>query len=100
MAVAGVCTLSSEKIDIKFDTLWAELKTQRDELRVQVHLAGAEIKDEWEEVENKYLFAQLKLDELRKRTGKASEDARETLDVVLDEVSQACSRVKHRLKKP
>ncbi len=45
--------MSSEKIDIKFDTLWAELKTQRDELRVQVHLAGAEIKDEWEEVDDK-----------------------------------------------
>ena len=30
-----------------------ELKQKRDELRVQVHLASKDIKDEWEELEEK-----------------------------------------------
>lgn len=91
--------MSSEKIDIKFDKLWSELRTQRDDLRVQVHLAEAELKDEWEEVEGKYQDARGKFDDLRKRTGEATDDARETLDVVLEEIGLAYGRVKQRLEK-
>jgi SMC interacting uncharacterized protein involved in chromosome segregation len=98
-----VYIVSSEKIDMNFDKLWGELKTQRDELRVQVHLAEAEIKEEWEEVEDKYQYAQDKFDELTKRTVEATveatDDARVRLDVVLEEIGEAYSRVKHRLKK-
>jgi SMC interacting uncharacterized protein involved in chromosome segregation len=36
-----------------FDDLLEELKQKRDELRVQVNLASREIKDEWEELEEK-----------------------------------------------
>ena len=35
----------------KLENLWQELKTERDELRVQMHLAKAELRDEWEELE-------------------------------------------------
>ena len=31
----------------KFERLWQDLKTQRDELNLQMHLAKAELKDEW-----------------------------------------------------
>ena len=37
-----------------FDELRAELATQRDEIRVKVHLAGAEARDAWEDVEKKW----------------------------------------------
>ena len=33
--------------------IFEELKQKRDELRVQMHLASKEIKDEWEELEEK-----------------------------------------------
>ena len=36
-----------------FDDLIEELKQKRDELRVQVNLASREIKDEWEDLEEK-----------------------------------------------
>ena len=36
-----------------FDDLLEELKQKRDELRVQMNLASREIKDEWEELEEK-----------------------------------------------
>lgn len=35
------------------DDLIEELKQKRDELRVQVNLASREVKDEWEELEEK-----------------------------------------------
>ena len=35
----------------RLEDLIDSLKTQRDELRVQMHLAKAEIRDEWEEIE-------------------------------------------------
>ena len=36
-----------------FDDLMDDLKQKRDELRVQMHLASREVKDEWEELEEK-----------------------------------------------
>jgi len=36
-----------------FDELLEELKQKRDELRLQMHLASKEIKDEWEDLEEK-----------------------------------------------
>ena len=36
-----------------FDDLLEELRQKRDELRVQLHLASREAKDEWEELEEK-----------------------------------------------
>ncbi len=36
-----------------FDDIVEELKQKRDEARVQIHLASKEIKEEWEELEEK-----------------------------------------------
>ncbi len=36
-----------------FNDMIGELKQKRDELRVQMHLASKEIKDEWNELEEK-----------------------------------------------
>ena len=36
-----------------FDDIIEELKQKRDELRVQIHLASKEIRDEWEDLEQK-----------------------------------------------
>ncbi len=37
----------------ELDDIIVELKQKRDEVRVQMHLASKEIKDEWEELEEK-----------------------------------------------
>lgn len=36
-----------------FDELVAELKQKRDELRLQIHLGSKEVREEWEELEEK-----------------------------------------------
>jgi len=91
--------VNSEKVEERIDKLWSDLKTQRDELRVQMHLAKAELKDEWEELEDKFQYAQSKFNELKKQTGEVADDAQEALHIVLEEIGEAYGRVKHRLKK-
>ena len=51
------------------DKLWRKIRTQRDELRVRSHLARAEFEDEW----------------------------RASAKVVMEELSAAYDRIKHRL---
>ena len=36
-----------------FDDIIEDLKQKRDELRVQIHLASKEVRDEWEDLEEK-----------------------------------------------
>ena len=54
--------------DDRLDDLIDNLKTQRDELRVQMHLAKAEIRDEWEEIEKKWAHAEARFEEIRDQT--------------------------------
>jgi len=57
----------------EFDDIIADLKRQRDELRLQLHLASREAKDEWEELEDKLevFTAKAKLGETGSGLGKA-----------------------------
>lgn len=52
-----------------FDDLIEELKQRRDELRVQIHLASKEIKDDWDELEEK-------MDDFSGKARQFSEDAK------------------------
>ncbi len=57
----------------ELDDILAELKQKSDELRLQMHLASKEAKDEWEELEEKLqeFTANAKLDETGEGIGKA-----------------------------
>lgn len=66
------------------------LKTLRDEIRVQIHLAKAELKDEWEELEPKFQEMEGKLND-------AAEETRQAVNVIADELSTAYQRIKERL---
>ena len=69
--------------------LVAELKQKRDELRVQVHLASRDIKDEWEELEEK----------MEQFTGKAKQLAGEAgLKETGEGIGQALGQLGHELK--
>jgi len=54
--------------------LLAELKTKRDELRVQAHLAKAEMKDLWVDLEGKWKEFEPKAREIGAATAEASKD--------------------------
>lgn len=55
------------------DEILADLKQKRDELRLQMHLASKEAKDEWEELEEKMeeFSAKAKIGETGQGVGKA-----------------------------
>lgn len=56
-----------------FDDMLEDLKQRRDELRLQMHLASREAKDEWEELEKKMerFSDKAKLGDTGKGVGKA-----------------------------
>ncbi len=67
-----------------------ELKQKRDELRVQIHLMSKEVKDEWEELEEK-------MEDFSGKTKKFAEDAelKKTGEGIGGALGQLGSELKH-----
>lgn len=80
-----------------FEKLWQKIKTQRDELRVQSHLAQAEFKDEWGELEKKWESAEQNLKQLQGEAKETTDELVSSAKVVMDELSSAYDRIKERL---
>lgn len=81
-----------------FEELIEQLKQQRDEINLKIHLAGMEINDEWENAEKDWK-------ELREKIIEITADAKETGDdfihaskAVAEELSLTYDRIKERLK--
>ena len=72
------------------DKVVQNLKTLRDEIKVQMHLAKAELKDEWEELEPKF-------EEMEEKLGNAAEETRQTVNVIAEELAEAYRRIRDRL---
>ena len=72
-----------------FDDIIEELKQKRDELRVQVHLASKEIKDDWDELETK-------MEKFSRKARQFSDDAKlkETGAGIGDALAQLGSELK------
>jgi len=80
------------------EKLWQKIKTQRDELRVQGHLAKAEFEDEWQELELKWEAAEKNLKHLQGEAKETTEEWRKSAKVVMEEISTAYDRIRSRLK--
>lgn len=70
------------------EQLLQELQRKRDELRVKIHLAGAEAREEWEKAEKKW-------ERLRSRLAVVGEAAEETGD----DVGEALEQLGEELRK-
>ena len=81
-----------------FEDTWEDLKTERDELRVQAHLAKAEIKDELVELEKRWHEVEHKMHELKSDAIEASEEVKTSTKVVIEELGSAYRRIKTRFK--
>jgi len=82
-----------------FDEFLDMLRQQRDELRVQMHLAKAEAKEEWEKVDKQWQG-------LKQRTGGAQDELKAGGENILaaarllgEEVQQGLARVRKILEK-
>ena len=72
------------------DKMVENLKTLRDEIRVQMHLAKAELKEEWEELEPKF-------EEMEDKLSGAAEETRQTVNIIAEELAEAYRRIRGRL---
>ena len=73
----------------KVEDLVEELKQKRDELRVQMHLASKELKDEWDELE-------VKMDEFSGKAKKFADDAK--LRETGSGLGEALGKLGHEIK--
>jgi predicted nucleic acid-binding Zn-ribbon protein len=74
------------------------LRTERDELRVRAHLAKAEMKEEWEKLEDRWEDLEVRAKAVREEASDASKDVGSALEILGDELSQAYRRIRNRLQ--
>ncbi len=75
------------------DELFEELKQKRDELRVQMHLASKDLKDEWDEFEGKWDdFSQ------KANLGATGEGLGEAMEKLGHELKLGYQRIRNALK--
>lgn len=79
-----------------------DLKQQRDELRVQLHLAQLEAKEEleeeWKELEDKWAEIKPKLDAVRDDTVESSNNILSALKMIAEEVEDGYKRIRKHLE--
>jgi hypothetical protein len=81
----------------EIDELISVIRQQRDELNVQMHLAKAEILDEWKSTEIKFEQLVGKANSVKKEAGEASKDILSALELVADEVKHGYERIRKKI---
>ena len=76
------------------DEVIEELRQVRDELRVQMHLAAAEARDEWEELEKKWGHFSAHAEQIGEATGEAAEEIGEALSLVSEELRRGYRKIR------
>ena len=78
-------------------SLAEELKTKRDELKVKMHLATMDTKDEFEEAEKKWSKVKSKASEITDGTIDATEDILSKTKIIGEELKETYHRIAKRL---
>ena len=81
-----------------FDHLLKDLQRQREELNLQMHLAKAEAKDEWQALEKKWRDMKPKLDAAGSEAMKSGENVLAGLQLTLEELRKGYERVRNQLR--
>ena len=77
--------------------LISDLKQQRDELRVRLHLGGQELKTEWEKLDDKLNQLSHRFDPLKDAVGDTAEDVWDSLKLVGGEIKEGFHRIRQAL---
>ena len=84
--------MTNERIDL--ERLTGELRKQRDELRVRMHLAKAEARDEFERLEKRWDQVRGRLGVIAKEAGEAGKDVGAATRQVLQEIKSGSQRIR------
>ena len=79
------------------DQLAEDVKRVRDELEVKMHLAAADARDEWTELEKKWKHFRGRMDTVGKVAEEAAEGVGEALDVLGEELKKGYERIRSLL---
>lgn len=86
--------MSTTETRSELDRLVGELRTQRDELRLKLHLAKADAKEEWEKVEKKWEHLRGRLDVIGAEAKDAGKDVLAATRLVAKEIKDGYARVR------
>jgi len=89
-------TVTSEQIE-DLDSLEAKVAQKRDELRVRMHLARADARDQWERLEIKWERFRARGKDLRGATGEAAEDLLKGLKALGHEIAEGYEAIRRAL---
>lgn len=79
------------------DVIVEDLKRARDEVRVQMHLAKADARNEYERLEHEWEHVRAKLGLIGKEAGKAAVEVGAALRLAVDELRQGYEHVRQLL---
>ena len=82
----------------ELENLTSLIKTQRDEINVQMHLAGMEAKEELDKMETKWHDFQEKTDFIKGEGRKVADDILGNTKVIGEELQSTYHRIAERLK--
>jgi archaellum component FlaC len=73
------------------------LKRQRDELQVKLHLAKADARDEWAKLETRWEEVKTKMDTVSQEASHTTESVASGLSLVLDELKKGYDNIRKTL---
>ena len=77
--------------------MMADLTQQRDEINLQLHLAKAEVRDEWDKLEPKWEEVKGKMATVSEVAGQTAESVTAAAGFIADEIKQGYDRIKKAL---
>ena len=83
--------MTEPSLDLR--TVVDDLKRERDHIRVRLHLAKAEAKDEWEALEHKWEHLRSKMGLVGDEAGKAAHEVGAALRLAADELRRGYERI-------
>ncbi|MFT6310452.1 MAG: chromosome segregation ATPase [Porticoccus sp.] len=89
----------------KAEQLWQTLKQERDEIRVKMHLAQSEVKDQWKELESQWEHLsqkmhneKVKLEAASGAAKESNEEIGESLHQLMDDIKTGYHNVREKLR--
>lgn len=82
------------KSNFEIDDILESIKQQRDEINLQLHLAKAEVRDEWEKNERKLDQLKNRMNAVRHEMGDASGDILAALKITAEEIKNGYDRIR------
>ena len=75
-----------------------DIKQERDEIAVQIHLGKQELKEEWEALDDKLNELNHRFDPLREAIGETSDEVWDSLKLLASEVLEGFQRIGQAIK--